>query len=147
MPPFNPHATCRRYESPREGVTSRPFENEPFHFLGFNDAISWVGLNGLFARRDYAAAEQYLAHLAENGVTVLRLMLEYTHRESRYFEKPVGRFVPAMVRLWDDLSRYARPMAFAFCSHRSTRSGWRDVGNGIRTTGRTAVPPKPRKAS
>ena len=30
-------------------------------------------------------------------------MLEYNHREHRYFESPAGRFVPAMVRLWDDL--------------------------------------------
>ena len=30
-------------------------------------------------------------------------MLEYNHREYRYLEKPAGRFVPAMVRLWDDL--------------------------------------------
>jgi mannan endo-1,4-beta-mannosidase len=36
-------------------------------------------------------------------VSVLRLMLEYTHREHRYLERPAGRFVPAMVRLWDDL--------------------------------------------
>ncbi len=34
---------------------------------------------------------------------VLRLMLEYAHREGRYFERPAGTFTPAMVRLWDDL--------------------------------------------
>ncbi len=42
--------------------------------------------------------------MADSGVTVLRLMLEYAHREHRYFEYPQpGRFNPAMVRLWDDL--------------------------------------------
>jgi hypothetical protein len=32
-------------------------------------------------------------------------MLEYCHGEHRYLERPAGRFVPAMVRLWDDLFR------------------------------------------
>src|SRR4051794_33974662 len=30
-------------------------------------------------------------------------MLEYCHGEHRYFERPVGRFAPNMVRFWDDL--------------------------------------------
>lgn len=50
---------------------------------------------------------------ATQGVTVLRVMLEYVHRESRYFEKPVGRFNPAMVRLWDDF--------FALCEQLGLR--------------------------
>jgi mannan endo-1,4-beta-mannosidase len=51
--------------------------------------------------------------LAAHGVTVLRLMLEYCHREHRYFEKPAGTFHPAMVRLWDDL--------FALCEKHGLR--------------------------
>jgi mannan endo-1,4-beta-mannosidase len=41
--------------------------------------------------------------LKQHGVTCLRLMLEYCHGEHRYFEKPVGRFQPNMIQLWDDL--------------------------------------------
>lgn len=79
------------------------FDGEPFLFLGPNDALPWPGLNGLFRRRDLASAERHLQALAENGVTVIRVMLEYCHREHRYFESPVGRFAPNMVALWDDL--------------------------------------------
>ena len=79
------------------------FEGEPFLFIGANDALTWPGLAPLFRRQDVGAVEAYLRGLKQNGVTVLRLMLEYAHGENRYFEKPVGRFVPNMVRLWDDL--------------------------------------------
>ncbi|WP_238193403.1 hypothetical protein [Methylobacterium frigidaeris] len=71
--------------------------------VGQNDAISWVELAGLFRRRDLPAVEDYLYYLADHGVTCLRLMLEYAQVRHRYIEQPVGRFVPAMVRLWDDL--------------------------------------------
>lgn len=78
-------------------------DNEPFLFIGANDSITWPGLAGLFRRRDPAAVDAYLDRLAANGATVLRLMLEYAHSDGRYFERPVGRFNPLMVRLWDDL--------------------------------------------
>ena len=81
--------------------------------IGQNDAISWPELHGVFRRRDLATMETYLALLARSGVTVLRLMLEYCHREHRYFEAPAGRMVPAMVRLWDDL--------FAACERHGLR--------------------------
>jgi len=71
--------------------------------VGQNDAISWDELAGLFRRRNLAAVEAHLRYLAEHGVTCLRLMLEYAQVRHRYIERPVGRFVPAMVRLWDDL--------------------------------------------
>ena len=70
--------------------------------IGQNDAISWPELNGLFRRRDLATVERHLLWLKESGVSCLRLMLEYCHREHRYLERPAGRFVPAMIRLWDD---------------------------------------------
>jgi len=76
---------------------------DPFLFIGPNDAISWPGLAGLYRRRDPAAAEAYLERLAASGVTVLRLMLEYAHRDGWYFERPFGTFNPILVRLWDDL--------------------------------------------
>jgi mannan endo-1,4-beta-mannosidase len=79
------------------------FDQQPFLFIGPNDALSWPGLAGLYRRKDLDAVDAYLADLAAGGVTILRLMLEYAHRDHRYFERPAGRFVPAMVRLWDDL--------------------------------------------
>jgi hypothetical protein len=75
----------------------------PFTPIGQNDAISWVELNGLFRRRDLDSVERHLIWLREHGVTVLRLMLEYAQIRSRYFERPAGRFNPALVQLWDDL--------------------------------------------
>src|SRR4028118_841987 len=79
------------------------FDGEPFLFIGSNDAIAWPGLAGLYRRRDLDGVDAYLGGLAQSGVTILRLMLEYAHREGRYFERPAGRFNPAMIRLWDDL--------------------------------------------
>lgn len=75
----------------------------PWHPIGQNDAISWPELEPLFRRRDLAAVERHLCWLRDNGVTCLRLMLEYAQVRHRYIEKPAGRFVPAMVQLWDDL--------------------------------------------
>jgi mannan endo-1,4-beta-mannosidase len=81
---------------------------EPWHPVGANEAITWPELAGLFRRRDLPGVEAHLARLRARGVTVLRLMLEYCQGEHRYFERPAGHFVPAMVRLWDDL--------FAMCA-------------------------------
>jgi mannan endo-1,4-beta-mannosidase len=71
--------------------------------IGQNDAISWPELNGLFRRRDLAGVERHLRWLRDSGVTVLRLMLEYAQERHRYFERPSGKYVPAMVQLWDDM--------------------------------------------
>lgn len=71
--------------------------------IGQNDAISWPELAGLFRRRDLPAVEAHLRWLVEHGVTCLRLMIEYAQVRHRYFERPAGTAVPAMVRLWDDL--------------------------------------------
>lgn len=81
---------------------------EPWLPIGANESITWPELAGLFQRRDLDGVEQHLRSLRANGVTVLRLMLEYCQGEHRYFERPTGRFVPTMVRLWDDL--------FALCA-------------------------------
>ena len=81
--------------------------------IGQNDAITWPELAGMFRRKDLAAAERYLRMLQQHGVTCLRLMLEYCQGEHRYFEKPAGRFVPAMVQLWDDV--------FALCEKTGMR--------------------------
>ena len=76
--------------------------------IGQNDAITWATLHGLLGRRDLGAVESYLWRLRGSGVTCLRLMLEYCEGEDHYFERPAGRFQPAMVQLWDDL--------FALCA-------------------------------
>lgn len=45
--------------------------------IGQNYSVAWLELNGLYRRRDLARIERYLRWLADHGVTVLRLMLEY----------------------------------------------------------------------
>ncbi|HEX4893317.1 MAG TPA: hypothetical protein VFV47_08510, partial [Hyphomicrobiaceae bacterium] len=52
---------------------------------------------------DPASVESHLRDLAESGVTVLRLMLEYAQDRHRYLERPVGSFNPHVVCFWDDL--------------------------------------------
>ena len=74
-----------------------------WHPIGDNNAINWPELNGLFRRRDLAGVDAFLRSLRDSGVTVIRLMLEYAQSRHRYLERPAGVFVPAMVRLWDDL--------------------------------------------
>lgn len=76
---------------------------QPFTPIGQNDSIAWVELAPLFKRRDLEAVDRHLAWLAQSGVTVLRLMMECAQSRSRYIERPIGRFVPSMVQLWDDL--------------------------------------------
>lgn len=78
-------------------------DGRPWTPIGHNDAISWPNLQGLFRRRDLPAVEAHLRMLAEHGVTVVRLMIEYAQVRHRYLERPAGVFVPAMVQLWDDL--------------------------------------------
>jgi mannan endo-1,4-beta-mannosidase len=80
----------------------------PWTPLGQNDAITWPELAGLWRQRDLDGVERHLRWLRDHGISVLRLMLEYCHREHRYLERPAGRFVPAMVRLWDDLVALCR---------------------------------------
>ncbi len=67
--------------------------------VGQNDAITWLELAGLCRRRELGAVEAHLRYLRASGVICLRLMLEYCQGEHRYLERPVGRAVPAMVRL------------------------------------------------
>jgi mannan endo-1,4-beta-mannosidase len=96
--------------APLEWIETRP--GHPYFFtaggeawtpIGQNDAISWVEFDGLFRRKDLPAVEAHLRWLKASGVTCLRLMMEYAQVRHRYFERPAGRYVPAMVQLWDDL--------------------------------------------
>ena len=88
-------------------------DGEAWTPIGQNDAITWPDLAGIFRRRDMDGVETYLRMLASHRVTCLRLMLEYCQGEHRYLERPVGRFQPNMVRLWDDL--------FALCEKHGLR--------------------------
>ncbi|SHE40040.1 hypothetical protein SAMN05444008_101344 [Cnuella takakiae] len=88
-------------------------DGSPWAPIGQNDAITWPELKGIFRRKDLATAEAYIAMLVAKGVTCMRLMLEYCQGEHRYFEDPVGRFQPNMIRLWDDL--------FALCEKHGMR--------------------------
>jgi hypothetical protein len=75
----------------------------PWHPIGQNDAISWHELNPLFRRRDLSAVEDYFAWLSAQGVTCLRLMLEYAQVRHRYFESSPGSWSPNLIRFWGDL--------------------------------------------
>jgi mannan endo-1,4-beta-mannosidase len=88
-------------------------QGSPWSPIGQNDAVSWPELHGLFRRRDLPSVERHLRWLKAHGVNCLRLMLEYAQVRHRYFERPAGRFVPAMVQLWDDL--------FALCERLDLR--------------------------
>jgi hypothetical protein len=88
-------------------------DGAPWTPIGQNDNINWLELKGLFRRQNIAEAEAYLDRLAASGVTVMRLMLECAEGKSRFIERPMGCFVPAMVQLWDDL--------FALCEQRGLR--------------------------
>jgi hypothetical protein len=101
---------CEPAETPAGWIATRP--GVPYFFaedgrawtpIGANDAVTWPELAPLFRRRDLPAVERHLRALKAQGITCLRLMLEYAHGEHRYFERPCGTFAPNMVRLWDDL--------------------------------------------
>ena len=82
------------------------FEDEDGHSwtpIGQNDALTWPELQGIFLRKNIKEAEEYLAYLSANGVTCLRIMLEYCQTENRYLERPAGNFQRNMVQFWDDL--------------------------------------------
>jgi len=81
--------------------------------IGQNDAITWPELRGLYKRRNVAKAEAYLKTLSDHGITCLRLMLEYSQKSHRDFDRPAGCFRPEMVQLWDDL--------FALCEKNGLR--------------------------
>ncbi len=76
---------------------------DAWHPIGQNDAVTWAELAPLYRRRDVRAVEEYLHYLQRHGVTVLRLMLEYSQGRGRHFETRTGRWSTGMVAYWDDL--------------------------------------------
>ena len=71
-------------------------EGAPWTPIGDNEAISWPTLEGLFRRRDVASVERSLLELRAQGVTCLRVMLEYAQVRHRYFERGVGVWSPGL---------------------------------------------------
>ncbi len=72
-----------------------------FIVIGQNDAISWPGLNTLLDGSSAQAAEDYVRDLRAHGVTVSRIMIEYSQQPGSYLENPVGTFSEPVVAFWD----------------------------------------------
>jgi hypothetical protein len=73
-----------------------------FIVIGQNDAISWPGLNTLLDRTSPDQTEAYIRDLRAHGVTVSRIMIEYSQQPNTYLENPVGEFSEQIVAFWDD---------------------------------------------
>ena len=84
-----------------------------WHPIGGNDSVSWRELTPLFRRKNVPAVESYVASLAAQGITCMRVMLEYAQVRHRYFEKAAGVPSRYMVQFWDDL--------FALCEKHGMR--------------------------
>ena len=78
-------------------------DGKPFLLIGHNEAMKWPYMRNMRDERDLATTEAYLRMLAERGVTVLRIMLEYCQDERWYFERTPGRPLPRAVQYWDNL--------------------------------------------
>ena len=59
-------------------------DGKPFLLIGHNEAMKWPYMRNMRDERDLATTEAYLRMLAERGVTVLRIMLEYCQDERWY---------------------------------------------------------------
>jgi mannan endo-1,4-beta-mannosidase len=81
--------------------------------IGDNNSVAWVELQPLWRRKDPAAVLAWLQTLRAHGVTVIRLMLECAHQRSRTLERPIGKWNPLLVQVWDDL--------FALCEQTGMR--------------------------
>lgn len=78
-------------------------DGKPFLAIGHNDAMPWVTLHSLHREENTGKVEAYIKMLVEHGVTVLRIMLEYSENPDWFFEDREGRPVPDSVLYWDDL--------------------------------------------
>ncbi len=71
--------------------------------IGQNDSVTWSDFSGLIDRRDLPDVARHFGWMASQGVTCLRLMLEYAETGEHFFEQPAGTFNPRMIAIWDDL--------------------------------------------
>jgi mannan endo-1,4-beta-mannosidase len=74
-------------------------DGDPWTPIGHNDALSWPPLSSILDTPEQS--EAYFGMLLAHGVTCVRLMLEYAHKDHHLLERPVGRFRPRMVARWD----------------------------------------------
>lgn len=77
-------------------------QGQGFLVIGENDGVPWAGLGTLLNRISPEATEAYIRDLREHGVTVSRIMIEYSEQPHTYLENPVGTFSESMVQFWDD---------------------------------------------
>jgi hypothetical protein len=93
----------------------------PWLPIGHNEAVEWPSLRGLFADGNgedsgphesdgetLRHAQNYIRLMAEHGITCIRIMLEDCQFDNHYFENPVGRFNPKIIRFFDRLFEYCR---------------------------------------
>jgi hypothetical protein len=73
-----------------------------FIVIGQNDGVSWPGLVTLVDRSSSLSTERYIMDLREHGVTVSRIMIEYSEKPFTFLENPVGTFSPSIIQFWDD---------------------------------------------
>ncbi|MEA2695676.1 MAG: hypothetical protein QOJ16_5063 [Acidobacteriota bacterium] len=106
-PPAGPAPLARDSRSAVRVAPGRHYfmtgDGSPFLLIGHNDAICWPNLAPLRAPGGREAVLSHLRMLAAQGVTVLRLMLEYGEDRDWFFEDPIGCPLPHAVRYWDDL--------------------------------------------
>ena len=69
----------------------------PWHPIGQNDAVTWLEW------RNLQNIPAHLNYLKNNGVTCVRLMLEYAETGQHFFEHPAGTFNKDLVAYWDQL--------------------------------------------
>ncbi len=72
-----------------------------FIVIGQNDGVPWDGLVTLLNNVAPQATEHYIQDLRAHGITVSRIMIEYSQEPHTYLENPVGTFSPSMVAFWD----------------------------------------------
>lgn len=114
-------------------------DGRPFLVVGHNDALPWPNMHNLKNEQDVATTEAYIKMLAEHGVTVMRVMLEYGQNQSWYFEKPVGNYLPEAVLYWDDLiglcERYGMRLLVLFWDTFFLSRRWRNHPYSRKGTG------------
>lgn len=72
-----------------------------FLVIGQNDGTPWPGLATLLNGASPEATEAYIMDLRAHGITVSRVMIEYSQAPHSYLENPVGTFSPSVVAFWD----------------------------------------------
>lgn len=78
-------------------------DGKPFLIIGHNDAMPWPRMRYMRHEHGLPIVERYVKLMAEHGVTVVRIMLEYCEDERWFIEDAQGNPVPLTVLYWDNL--------------------------------------------